>query len=439
MQEIYGKINLKGKDYPFAFKDYVINIINAGEVYYIEDLSDTVECDYIEGRDNSGNKIIFIGCRFVENVFSVANWITTNGVIVLRQNRNDCANDLFDKITFYSQVLTDFYPPISKSKTDIDDWNGALAVETLPFDKSNKIFSMSDYELSFGYYNQEHYYQTVLLSSTPICSFKHNQTQGISTIKDDYLKIYNFLSFMIFSKSVYFDIIKIYKSNSEIGQVYINQRDCNYSPKPNKMIQLRDIPKEAFEKLYKLVTDSNDIWKHYYIPKQPKDVNSVDHAKWITTAACFEGLFDSFFDDFKASTNKDFAEAKSKMLEATDNCLKSLKGKKVKKYAEDCRKQIERYDGLLEEKFKFALQYCIDIIDVAYKSSLSRIGVDLTLDLARKYANTRNQLAHGSFKKLDTDSCGVFYVMHILIYAMILKQSGMEDDKAKCLINKIFG
>lgn len=253
----------------------------------------------------------------------------------------------------------------------------------------------------------------------------------------------HFLSFVSFSKSVDFDKIELYKKTDgfeiPIGRVYIKQEKCNYVPKPNRMIQLREIPEDSFINLFKNVTNSDNIFKYYYVPDKPQDVNIVDHAKWITTAACFEGLFNMFFSDFKSKENENFAKAKSAMLNATGECLKTLSGKKIKKYAEKCREQIVRYDGLLEEKFRYASDYCDSIINEIVNNALKRIGVSDRLDLAQKYASVRNHLAHGSFEKLDVDACAVFYVMHIIIYAMILRQSGIDDEEAIYLLHKIFG
>ena len=416
MEELYGKITLNGNEYPFAYKDYVINLITAGEVLYIEDLNDRAECEYIEGYDNNGNKLIFIECEFVKNIFSISNWITTKGVIVLKQGRYDTADELFDRIIFYSKCLNEFYSPVSISKTDHKEWNGKFVVETLPFNESNKLFEIDDYTVTFGFYVQQHYNETVLLSSTPICSFSHNEAQSIEKIKNDYFKILHFLSFVSFSKSVDFDKIELYKKTNgfeiPIGRVYIKQEECNYVPKPNRMIQLREIPEDSFINLFKNVTNSDNIFKYYYVPDKPQDVNIVDHAKWITTAVCFEGLFNMFFSDFKSKANENFAEAKSAMLNATDECLKTLSGKKIKKYAEKCREQIVRYDGLLEEKAfltdiynNFVVTYLAEI-----KHDLDILVVNGMRDRSKECLSILNDYAY-EFKKLVNSQWDIYYSM----------------------------
>ena len=442
MREIYGKFFYEDVEYPFAYKDYIIYLITGGKVY-IDVFKDSDNHKFIEGMDNNGNRLIFLDCEFSKNIFSITNIIKTTGVIVLRGNNKIDCNNIYDRISFRSKALNVFSPPMSISKTDIKNFDGKLVVETPSFKQSNINIEFDNYKVIFGYYNSENFNQPTLLSSIPVFYIEHNISQSVDDIKTDYLRILNLLSFVSFSRSVEFDDIEISKKIDgkfhNVGKVYIHQRECDYTFKENKMITLREIPKESFKNLFETITSDNDYWKHYYIPKKPTDVNIIDHSKWITTAACFEGVFNNFFPNFKAQENQDFAYAKEEILKASNDCLSTLKGKRIKKYAKKCIEQVKNYDGLLEEKFRYALEYIKPVSEKTINEAMIRIGTSLELDLAEEYATVRNKLAHGAFEELDLDACGVYYAMNVMIYSIILKQSSIPDETAKAFIKKLFG
>lgn len=445
MEEIFGKFEYEGNDYAFAYKDYVITIVSAG-YEYSDKLSDRVCNDVLYGITKDNKWIMFFGCKFYNSAFTkIATHVTTHGCIILNCQTRPNENQLFNQISFYSPAINDFYPPQTavkqKSKRDnIDDFS----IELNESKDITRIIELDNCKMVLGFYLKNKYglQNNDVLNCIPCISFVFAGEVGINELKEYYLKLSNFLSFINFNRNIPFDKIEIITKNEghtvRTGVAYINSTSKKFDSRKHKAILANNFESAELASLFKQVSRNDDIRRHYYIPKNIKDSHSFNHSDLLLSATCFEGLFKEYHPNFKAVCNKDFKKVKDDFLAFADKYLSSEElSKNEKRYAKKFYDLIYYYDGLLEEIFNTAFkEHKEELSDLLTR--LKSLITTTTDNYGSLYADIRNHFAHGDFFELGDNECFIYELLHALLYAMNLKAASIPKDKARKVIKNIF-
>lgn len=445
MEEIFGKFEYEGNNYAFAYKDYIITIVSAG-YEYTGQLCDKV-CDKVLFGLTKDNKwIIFFGCEFHNSTFmKIATHVTTQGYIIMNCQSKPNEKQLFNQISFFSTAINDFYSPQNAIKQKLCEDNKCdFSVDLKDPKDATRDINLENFKMILGFYYKNKYgFQcNDVLSCTPCISFIFPDEVGIEELKNSYLKLMNFLSFINFNRNIPFDKIEIItnKGNQTVctGVAYINSTSKKFDSRKHKAILANDFESDELASLFNQVSKNDDIRRHYYIPKSIKDIHSFNHSDLLLSATCFEGVFKELHPDFKATENKDFKKVKDDFLAYADKYLSSEKlSKNEKRYAKKFYDLIYHYDGLLEEMFNTALkEHKEELLDLLTR--LKSLITTTTDNYGSLYADIRNHFAHGDFFDLGDNECFIYELLHALLYAMNLKAASIPKDKAREVIKKIF-
>lgn len=426
-------------------KDFLITIVSAGYEYH-ETLCDKVCDDILYGLTKDNKWIIFFGCKFRNtSILRIATHVTTQGYIIMEGDKRPDANELCTQITFYSPAINEFYPSVNAYKKR--QVNGKATDFSVEFKEDSEITRKIKFEnfiMMFGFYFKNKYspQSNDVLNCIPCISFKFNNTVGISELKDCYLKLTSFLSFINFNSNIPFDKIDIcLKKDKQIinsGFAYINSHSESYDSRKGKAILSSSFEDEEIVSLFNQVADNNDIRKHYYTPKSVKDIHRFNHSDLLLNATCFEGLFREHHPNFKSEKNKAFKKVKEDFLSFSSQYKENDSlSKEERKYAEKFDGLINNYDGLLEEIFNSAInEFKVELSNfIMFLKNQFTVSDD---NYGRLYAKIRNPYAHGDFYQLGDDEAFIYELLQALIYAMNLKAANIPQDKSRDIITKIF-
>lgn len=365
---------------------------------------------------------------------------------MLNEHVKPKAENLFHQIAFYSPAISDFYPPqLAIKPNNGNSGKFDLSIKLRESNETTRRIDISECQMILGFYylNKLKQQNSDLLHAIPYITFEFKNAIGIEELKEYYLRLYNFLVFINFNKSVPIEKIKLYvkKENNirEIGNAYINSKYNNFESKQHKAIYAQALTNKEISDLFIQVSDNNDIKKHYYIPDNKKDIHRFNHSDLLLCATCFEGIFKQNYPNFKANENETFAKVKNDFLQFANDYRDTKElTKSEKKYADKLHDQIYHYDGRLEEIFNFALKEYRFVISDALTRCKSLFKIRDNENLGSIYADIRNHFAHGTFFVLGDKECFVYSILQILIYTINLKVANIPDDKAKDMIEKTF-
>ena len=124
-------------------------------------------------------------------------------------------------------------------------------------------------------------------------------------------------------------------------------------------------------------------------------------------------------------------------MNALDTADQSGMNRKGCGYFKDCREQIVRYEGLLEEKFNFLTEKYMDALEDILSYNLQKHNLDAG-DYGVIYSRYRNKIAHGEVSPVGGNEVAVYRVMQALIYYMLLEGTGLDNNTLRVIAKKLF-
>ena len=108
-----------------------------------------------------------------------------------------------------------------------------------------------------------------------------------------------------------------------------------------------------------------------------------------------------------------------------------------RKYFGDCQKQIERYEGILEEMLNYIVKkYKFEFEDII-SYNLRNYSVDFG-EYGEIYSNYRNRLAHGDIESVGDKEVAVFKILQAAIYFLLLEGTGLDSNALRGIVKKLF-
>ena len=208
----------------------------------------------------------------------------------------------------------------------------------------------------------------------------------------------------------------------------------NNRKKENKIIKFENI-QEYFINLLEVILSGNMYFEHI--------CNSIDETRIYTVSreilvfAAFEREFRNIYgQDYGRS--KEYINIKEQSIELFNKSIEESHGKQ-KKYFKSIQDFVSKLDISLEQKILAALKDCSDIIEpfvkFEYNDSLDNVKGDISLRMNK----LRNTVAHA---KIDFDDEPIYLsdlkIIQILLYAMRLKNLGLEKIKIQQSIKDLF-
>ena len=449
---IYGNLELNDKIYPFFLQERTIHIVQQVFQFY-EDFSSMSKIELLRGVTYDNRDILFLNCRFSTNPFFTT--ISVQGYIISKSNLGQSCDFIFDHLSFYSDALNTFYPIQKAAKTQIGNkdsgpsgWDGRMTIEIKPFCETDTTFQFRDAECTFSIARFRDWKNDTSsigdLNTSLMMSFP--ELKMPETVCQYYLNVLDFLSFVNYSKNITFRKIILGRKHGgkhhEIAQATIFTNAAAYDRDSNSSITIEDIPKDKFAVIFSRVATLREYDGRFslYFPNSAEDSRYIDHSRWLMTALCFEGLFQYTYPEFKVQLNEDFRYVKNGILEAIDGYKKSadLSSRKRQKYFDDCQKHIERYEGVLEEKFNYVFKtYNIELSDII--SSIEKtLGISDIRNWGSIYQAFRNKLAHGDIEPIGNNEIAIYRLLCPMIYILLLDSASLGKEELRQILKKLF-
>lgn len=444
---IYGSIIRKDKSYPFFLEGRKVIIVGSAWEYY-NDFQGVDEEESISGITADNKRILFLRCKYGFSSLHQKVWFFPIGYILSSGNVGDPYDFTFEKVSFYSDALNAFYPPQQALKTDFDwhNWDGKMTIELKPFEETALSFNYRACRciLNISRYVTAQNSRSDIGNINSAFSFEFNTTQQCKELPKYWLALFDFLSFINYGTDIAFDKI-ILSNRCENGQfmhcadAYIFSSKEYFPRSPQNAITVRDLPLDKLGVIFSKIAAlrGNDKRLNYYFPENYKEGFQVDANRWLVKAMTFEGLFRDCYPDFKQNEKKSFRVAKEAALDALNTINQSQMGKRERAYFNDCQKQIEHYEGRLEEMLNFIVKkYKYELEDLlAYNRKENHINSN---DYGSAYSNYRNKIAHGDIEPIGKKEAAVYRVLQAAIYFMLLDGAELDSDTLRIIVKKLF-
>lgn len=224
----------------------------------------------------------------------------------------------------------------------------------------------------------------------------------------------------------------------QTAYAYIHLQPSNYKNTALDSITIEDIESEKIGALFSKISNLRKLDNriHLYFPKEKSELYYIDPAKWLLLAICFEGLFSEVYPDFKSKTKSSFTEVKNQMLDKI-NELEYNSGKK-KDYFEKLKRQIEIYDGILEEKFNYVLTNNRTPLENILSFNMAEYHTVDKENYGNIYMNYRNKLAHGNIESMTNKELAVSRLIRPMIYLLLLNDLDFSLKNLTSIIHKLF-
>lgn len=445
---IYGVLEYDNKNYPFLFENRVIRIVGAPFQFH-EMFEDNMSASVLHGVSADNRDIYFLDCTIRTSSPFMQIRIFPLGYVISSGNMEQPYDATFNQALFYSEAVNSFFPPQKAMTLDIDHktFSGPMKL-TLDFSKDDEVsFAYGNSTCSFSIYRDVNVQQgkSDLGQLTSFFTFDFVERQPCEIIPKLWLALYDFLSFVNYSRSISFNKI-VLKTKSGNGKytlnayAYIFTSDTEYElPQPSKAITIDDFSKEKVGKVFETIAAlrGRDNRIQYYYPKTYNGDDRIDAQRWLMMALAFDGLFHDRYPDYKQKENKKFATAKGIALDALQKADEGKLSKKEKEYFRDCCQQIELYEGVLSSKYNYITKKYDTVLASIAQDNLERFHTKLS-DCGEIYAHYRNKIAHGSVVGLTEKEISVYRLLRAMIYILLLEDCNLSNDVLTVIVNKLF-
>lgn len=408
-----------------------------GEPVYIED-------DYLIGKCNEKSKKII----FLPKYTNIGKY---NSVLIVQieayiiQKRNE---DWIDRLGFTSQELDCIYP--TSQALEFPEWteDGVISIKTKDFDNTTshkQCFSVDGKNVSiyFGISRTSSY----KVGDPPLelhsqMFFEFEKTKDYAFILKLWRIAKQFIQFLCYRDNVHLlsvDISAPFEGGKHLkfATLYIVHEDiCD---EPETLEKRRYIKQEyisgAEGKILNDIAEGKIYLRH--LPDTYRVSKSINAARFVMITAAFEWTF-------KKNYPKGLKKS-PKTIEAEENATKVLSD------------LIKDSTGKLKETYKFlkklvgsnSLQNEIIQISKDYKEIIDTFGQHLYSmndkilnysDMGARLSTQRNNYAHGNLDK-EFDGLSLLDLIYLerIIYAMQLKEYGVENKLIQRAINDLFG
>lgn len=450
--KIYGVFEHEGKEYPFALENQILTIPQI-PFQYSEDFADIEHIDVIQGVTNSNRDIVFLGCEVLGNSrvpFTTEVKMTVLGYILLTSSKST-----FDRIDFYSEAINGFYSPRNAYDIELNEDRTIAGIKVRDVELYKKDYqceiNKEVFQLGLNVYLSVNLAWEIeqLGTAKSIMSMSFVDKKKPNDVLDYYLYIRDFLEFINFQKNIPLERIELFERSEtgkyeRRGKAVIFQADSSeYKPSALKTITFPDVTSECFPILFGQIAEKrlNNNLNPFFYPNSRREDRTVDAAKWLNTAICFEGEFNTSFPEYRATHDSLFHDAKTLLLDAINDAVQQS-GKSINNKQNNALKSfkslIDHADTTIKQKFEI----CEANYEYEMSEAIQRIRamcqVPSDMALADVYASYRNQTAHGVIRRPENCDIATYRILRGFVYVMNLKRADIPADRIKDIIGRMF-
>ena len=408
-----------------------------GDPVYMED-------DYLIGKCNENyQKIIFLPKRTNIGSYNSVLTVQIEAYIIQKYER-----DWIDRLGFISKELDCIYP--TSQALEVPEWteDGVVSIKTKDFDNTTshkQCFSVDGKEVSvfFGISRTS----SGKIGKPPLelhseMFFEFEKTNDYAFI----LKLWRiakcFVQYLCYRKNVNLSSVEISApygdgKHEKFATLHIVNEDIDNEP---EILEKRRYIKQEYisgaeGKILNDIAEDRIYLRH--LPDTYRTGRSINAARFVMITAAFEWTFKKNYPDGitkKPSTIK----AEETATEALNGLVDASKGK-LKGIYRFLRKLIGS-NSLQTEIEQMGKDYA-EIVDIFGKRLYSMNNETLKYsEMGLRLSQQRNNFAHGN---LDKDFIGLSLLdliyLEYIIYAMQLKEYGVEKISIQRAINDLFG
>lgn len=477
-----GHIKINRKNVPYHLVDDKVTLIPF-DTYSALIPSEIKEKEIIKGITTGNREVAFLNCKYSSNRLAYQ-------VLIISSCNTGLYEDIssFDRICFEGKPINVFAGPgrayISEDGYDISkrmksitprNWDDLNAETNLKI--KNREMKLSIY---YSIWHNKKFIETSMGEAIPRFCIEYSKTLSIKNIPVIYLQVYDFFSFSSFRRNVTFDKIyiqrKIEGKYAKVAEVIVNSENFgDYNNTERNSIIIDDCRKN-FGDLFKCVAQrrSQKIYDNFYIPKSGKESSQLTYEKFLSCALSLESEYARLYPSKKDENEKFayiqglFQESADKMdmlfdLAAEDRisrdefekCFYGDVNSRLKKFFDSMSKTkaksyqsyyvkivdaLSKIDYSLGEKYKNALNMHMDLVKpvIDRMSSANGVAFPSANEAGKIFADFRNGIAHGNPPEIEKIHCVLFEVARALIYIMILKNAGIDEESIKNIVKKLF-
>lgn len=450
-ERIYGVFEYKGEEYQYTLENQILTVPQVS-FQQMENFQENETIDVIHGATSNYQGIVFLGCKVLAGIFPFSSEVKIRilGYIILTSNKSS-----FDRVDFYSEAINGFYSPRNAYDVETtEDRTRLLGIKIRDKESYVREYTCrvngNEFQLGLNVYISVNLAleKEQLGTAKSIISMSFPEKKESYDILDYYLYIRDFLVFVNCQRNVPLDRIELFEKSEtggykKQGRAVIFQADSSdYVPNAYKSITFHDVTSDSFPVLFSQVAEKRqkNYYYHLFYPTTPKENRTIDASKWLNTAICFEGEFNSSFPDFRAKQDPHFHKAKTLLLQAIDEEVK-LSGKSINNKQNSALKSfkslIDHSDTTIKQKFEVCQNtYEYEMSD-AIRTICSDLQISKDIDLAEAYSSYRNKTAHGVICRPESIDVATYRIMRAFIYVMNLKRANVPPDRIKKIIKKL--
>ena len=260
-----------------------------------------------------------------------------------------------------------------------------------------------------------------------------------------YLYLSDFLEFVNFQKNIPLEHIELFErcetgKFEKRGRAVIFQADCSdYVPSALRSITFSDIASDCFPILFSQIAEkrlSNNNNPFFY-PESRREDRTVDASKWLNTAICFEGEFNTSFPEYRATHDSLFHDAKALLLDAINSAVQKS-GKSINNKQNNALKSfkslIEHADSTIKQKFEVCEANYLHLN--AYDKKARGTETYYVSSKGKVYAKRVNEKLATVFTKRGAKKINNLYFLNQTKPPAILIESFFCDNISDCELGK---
>jgi hypothetical protein len=477
-----GHVRIERKIIPYHLKDFKVNLI-PNNTYAALLPSDIKEKEMIKGFTTGNREVAFIGCRYNDYSLGYKALVISNCNTGLHSGITK-----FDRICFKGKAVNTFAGPgrafVSEAGFDISERMKAITPkkwdEVNTKVKTNIGTDEIQLSVDFSFWHNLKYAETSMGEAIPQFSLEYARKKDIKSIPKIYLMVHDFFCFLNFRRNISFDKVTLQIKEGDvfetIATVHVNTESYgDYDRSENNTIISRECNK-FWGDLFKVVSlrRTQKIYDNFYIPKNSKEASSVTLEKYLACALSFESEYERLYPS-KKDDNKSYGEVHKCFEKTADELsilfeaikseqltfeeflqlyydgvnkkynklvknLSKTKQRKTDGYCEKIKDALSKIDYSLSEKYKNAIddniEYLQPVIDKLCRDN--SIEFPSYNEAGKKFADFRNEIAHGNPSEIECIHCVLYEVARALIYIMVLRQANADSESIKTIIKKLF-
>ncbi len=404
-----------------------------------------IEFSQVKGTTSEHNKVIFC----VKDRHSIYNGFICLHVVWYLYYNNQLNPDEIDGLMVGENDMNLFYPPESAlTCKSIYDKEDRSFLELSVTAQKPKIVNCGEFEIKSNVKVEVNVvaHTTSRFSSTPIDVNSYMILRFSEHIKLEkaielYNCIVNFLKYVTYRDNIVLSDVQLYKKTDKDPEycgllVFTKKKDFEKSEKAKKKVINYKLLKNKAASIFSLIAEEKINFRH--LCKSVQDTNIYHPSRIIMILAEFEKVFKDIYGT-NANRSKGYSKVKKEAISVLDKFISTKTGKQ-RDHANELVRFLKRLDDSYSARIKYAITNCQSIMEPFIIHNYNKKEYDDTVAaMCVRLNDLRNEIAHNNmvieFKAVHLAD---IKIVEQLIYAIRLKQIGLNDIDCKRAINCLF-